>query len=133
MKLVVEAEGGSTILDPQQPYFIGRDKSSEIQLTNSKISRKHARLDFLEGKWVLRDLDSANGTYSKGKKISRVEIREGLILYLGGETGVQICFSFLKFSGESFVGADKTQYFDFSSHGVKEPENDQLSIRLGNW
>jgi len=132
VKLVVEVEGRSIILDPQQSYFIGRDKSSEIQLTNSKISRKHARLDFLEGKWVLRDLDSANGTYSKGKKISRVEIREGLILYLGGEAGVQICFSFLQFSGERFVGADKTQYFDFSSHGVKEPENDQLSIRLGN-
>lgn len=132
MKLVVEVEGRSIILDPQQSYFIGRDKSSEIQLTNSKISRKHARLDFLEGKWVLRDLDSANGTYSKGKKISRVEIREGLILYLGGEAGVQICFSFLQFSGERFVAADKTQYFDFSSHGVKEPENDQLSIRLGN-
>ena len=132
VKLVVEAEGKSTILDPQRSYFIGRDTSSDIRLTNSKVSRKHARLDFTEGKWVLRDLDSANGTHSKGKKVSKVDIREGLMLYLGGKTGVEICFSLLQFSGDGFVSADKTQYFDFSSHSVSESENDQLSIRLGN-
>jgi ABC-type multidrug transport system ATPase subunit len=54
------------------------------------------------------------------------------MLYLGGKTGVEICFSLLQFSGDGFVSADKTQYFDFSSHSVSESENDQLSIRLGN-
>lgn len=113
MKLVVEAVGKSTVLDPNRSHFIGRDTSSEIQISNSKVSRKHARLDYSDGKWILQDLNSANGTFLKGKSITKVEIREGLKVNLGQSSGVEVTFSLIQTPNDGILTVDKTQYFDF--------------------
>ena len=57
--------------------LIGRDSPS-IAITDSSVSRRQAELIERSGSWILKDLDSANGTYLNGVKIDRdVEIRIG--------------------------------------------------------
>jgi len=50
-------------------FQIGREEGCGIQLTKPAISRQHAEITFRDGRWWLKDLDSANGIYMKGKKI----------------------------------------------------------------
>ena len=57
--------------------LLGRDSPS-VAITDNSVSRRHAELIERDGTWILKDLDSANGTYLNGVKIDQdVEIRIG--------------------------------------------------------
>jgi hypothetical protein len=49
---------------------IGRDSVNEIQINDAEISRRHARLTFQGGKYVLEDLGSTNGTFVNGQRLA---------------------------------------------------------------
>lgn len=44
------------------PYRIGRAPENEVQLIDIAVSRQHALLSVIDGRWCLRDLDSTQGT-----------------------------------------------------------------------
>src|SRR3989338_2598712 len=48
---------------------LGRSKGNDVVLDDSSVSRKHAELDVREGKVVLKDLGSRNGTRFQGERI----------------------------------------------------------------
>lgn len=56
--------------------IIGRDASCDVVLKDAHVSRKHASLELKNNIIVLIDLDSGNGTWVEGKKITRAEIRQ---------------------------------------------------------
>ena len=60
------------------PLTIGRAPEVELVLADPEVSRRHARLE-THGKYVyVRDLDSSNGTFLNGRRISSaIEIRPG--------------------------------------------------------
>lgn len=64
---------------------IGRDRECDLVLSNPGVSRRHARLLFRDGTWVLQDLDSTNGTTVNGVRIGRCELRPGDHVVLGDE------------------------------------------------
>jgi len=66
-----------------RPFIIGRDESAEIQVQNPGISRKHAEVVIENGTWKLRDLDSANGIYLGGKRVSEVPLESAVSVELG--------------------------------------------------
>lgn len=49
---------------------IGRSPSNEIVLNEAKVSRQHAQVQISSDQYVLIDLNSSNGTFVEGKKIS---------------------------------------------------------------
>jgi len=49
---------------------IGRDSSNEITINDAEVSRRHARLTFQGGKYVLEDLGSTNGTFVNGQRLA---------------------------------------------------------------
>lgn len=49
---------------------IGRDSSNAVAINDAEISRKHARLTFQGGKYVIEDLGSTNGTFINGQRLS---------------------------------------------------------------
>jgi len=49
---------------------IGRDATNEIVINDAEISRRHARLTFQGGKYVLEDLGSTNGTFVNGQRLA---------------------------------------------------------------
>ncbi len=72
--------------------LIGR-RNGAIPLTDSTVSRRHARLVRENGRWLLEDLGSANGTFLNGSRLGRQmtvhggdQIRCGTsLLIFGGE------------------------------------------------
>ena len=52
-----------------EPFRIGRDKASQVQLPDGTVSRSHAEVYFEQGQWWIRDLQSANGTYIDNVRI----------------------------------------------------------------
>ena len=49
---------------------IGRSPSNDIVLKEPKVSRKHAEIQYIGGKYILLDLESSNGTFVGGKRVS---------------------------------------------------------------
>ena len=56
-------------LPVDEPQLIGRSSES-LSLTDGTVSRRHAELTPDDGRWYLRDLDSSNGTFINGERIS---------------------------------------------------------------
>jgi pSer/pThr/pTyr-binding forkhead associated (FHA) protein len=56
---------------------IGRHSSNDIVIDNRGISGRHALIQLSDDKYVLKDLDSTNGTKLNGKKISVAELSHG--------------------------------------------------------
>lgn len=76
------------------PAIIGRFDPTvgpiDIDLGNiaegAYVSRKHAAIVFEDGKWLLRDLGSSNGSYVRGadfEKIEEAELADGTEIALG--------------------------------------------------
>lgn len=49
---------------------VGRDSTNEIVINDAEISRRHARLTFQGGKYILEDLGSTNGTFVNGQRLA---------------------------------------------------------------
>ena len=64
-------------LPAHEPQLIGRS-SEALPITDSTVSRRHAELTPDDGRWFLRDLDSANGTFVNGTRITdRIALSPG--------------------------------------------------------
>ncbi|MGH2867730.1 MAG: FHA domain-containing protein [Solirubrobacteraceae bacterium] len=77
--LALDWSGGQT------EVTIGRDPGCDVVLSDAEVSRRHARLLFRDGTWVLQDLQSTNGTTVNGVRVGRCELRPGDHLIFGNE------------------------------------------------
>lgn len=50
--------------------MIGRDSSNAVSISDAEVSRRHARLTFQGGKYVIEDLGSTNGTFINGQRLA---------------------------------------------------------------
>ncbi len=72
---------------------IGRESTiCEIVLENPKVSRLHAEVVSIDGRVMLIDRNSSNGTYVNDQKIDRRFLRDGDIIYFGGRNAVAVAF-----------------------------------------
>lgn len=90
MKLLIDWDGGSTVVNPGSSFVIGRDKAADIQVAGSKVSRTHLRLEFDGMTWKATDLDSSNGSFVAGKPFQQVDINDQVSIFLGGMDGEEI-------------------------------------------
>ena len=63
----------------RRPYtgpemIVGRDPKVDLFIDNLTVSRRHARITWDRGSFVIEDLGSANGTILDGKPITRARI-----------------------------------------------------------
>ena len=79
-------------LPDNEPQLIGRS-SEALPLMDSTISRRHAELTPDDGRWYIRDLESANGTYVNAVPIAERtllkrgdQIRTGSTLFVYGQS-----------------------------------------------
>ena len=82
-------------LPDNEPQMIGRSSES-LPLGDSTISRRHCELTPDDGRWILRDLESANGTFVNGQRVADRQIlnpgdqiRAGNTLMMYGQEVVQ--------------------------------------------
>src|SRR5712692_5960017 len=72
---------------------IGRESSiCEIVLENPKVSRLHAEVVSIDGKVLLIDRNSSNGTYVNDQKIDKRFLKKGDIIYLGGRNAIAVAY-----------------------------------------
>jgi S1-C subfamily serine protease len=72
---------------------IGRERTiCEIVLENPKVSRLHAEVVSIDGKVLLIDRNSSNGTYVNDQKIDKRFLQDGDIIYFGGRNAVAVAF-----------------------------------------
>ena len=89
---------------------LGRDQSCDISLNSSFVSRyQNLFMETAEG-WMLIDLNSTNGCFVNGRKVSEHRLRDGDLISVGHHQ--------LRFSGSTKL------------QGGDDPSNDRTSTRL---
>jgi len=59
---------------------IGRALECDISILEPALSRKHAEIEPIDGKLIIRDLGSANGTFVNGEKIDELVLKDKDVL-----------------------------------------------------
>jgi pSer/pThr/pTyr-binding forkhead associated (FHA) protein len=74
---------GERLIPLQAVVSIGRDAKSDIRLSDPYVSKRHALVRLIHGKYVIEDLGSLNGMFINGERVKRAVLRDGDILKLG--------------------------------------------------
>lgn len=74
---------GSRFLLDRERTSIGRHPESDIFLDDVTVSRRHAIVSHREGKMVVEDNGSLNGTYVNGDRVEERELATGDELQIG--------------------------------------------------
>ena len=71
-KLTIEDDEGKQTALPlaHDEYGLGRGDENSIRLTDRNVSRRHARLGKNGEAWIIRDVQSYNGTYVNGMRLA---------------------------------------------------------------
>jgi DNA-binding SARP family transcriptional activator len=80
---IVLPDGQSVVLH-EGVAVIGRDPSAQVHLVDSRVSRRHAQIDSANGRAVLRDLGSTNGTTVNGEPADNHVLADGDLVSIGG-------------------------------------------------
>jgi len=82
--LIEEGNGG----EPQEHRlgvlnYLGRAEDNQIQVTAANISRRHAVIEVFEGGYLIKDLESQNGTFVNGDRITEHALVNGDRIQIG--------------------------------------------------
>jgi hypothetical protein len=87
-----------------QGLTIGRRPDMTLVLEEAHVSRVHAQIRLVQGRYVIFDLDSSGGTYVNDQRITQCVLHPGDVISLAG---VQLVFG-----QESSTSLDDTQKLD---------------------
>jgi transcriptional regulator with PAS, ATPase and Fis domain len=73
----------ATALGPKEPLFLGRGQVMGAPIEDTHMSRQHAEVRFSDGRFVVRDRDSHNGTFLDGARIDGEHTAEDGVLRVG--------------------------------------------------
>jgi len=83
---------GRVISLASEQLTIGRSPQADLHLAEDGVSRKHARICWTDGNYVLEDLSSQNGTFLWGKPITAVQLRQGDLIRVGPVATLRFCW-----------------------------------------
>lgn len=76
---------GVKVFPLTQPVVnIGRRMDNQLVIDDPRISRSHAQLRAIKGRYVIFDLNSTGGTYINGQKVSQSVLYPGDVISLAG-------------------------------------------------
>ena len=78
-----ENTGSEIKVDSSREFIIGRSEACDIYIGEKKVSRKHANIHADHDGLILEDLESTNGTFVDGKKITSVKLKDGDTVRIG--------------------------------------------------
>jgi predicted component of type VI protein secretion system len=76
-------ERGQILSGLQTPLTIGREEDNSVQLNDERVSRFHAKIQEDEGRILLTDLESTNGTRINGHPVQMHVLRIGDQISIG--------------------------------------------------
>ncbi len=83
LRVLDGADRGRNFDDVPTPLTVGREEGNPVQLNDERISRFHLKIQEDDGKLVLADLESTNGTKVNGENVHLCIIRPGDVISLG--------------------------------------------------
>lgn len=89
MEVQLKVVGGEAELPKislKLPAILGRGGEADIPLADSLVSRQHCKLFASQGRLMVRDLASLNGTFVGKARVTESEIAPGELLTLGTVT-----------------------------------------------
>src|SRR6266508_841445 len=99
---------------------IGRDSVNEIVINDAEISRRHARLTFQGGKYVLEDLGSTNGTFVNGQRLAGPRVlKAGEVVSFGEQ--IILVFEALTFNPDATMVSPRATVVPSVSRPVTPP------------
>src|SRR6186997_641200 len=74
--IVLQEKGGEQrrMVFNKPEITIGRVQGNDIVLPKGNISKRHSRIVLKDGKFIIIDMQSTNGTYVNGKKITTPQV-----------------------------------------------------------
>src|SRR6187200_1291321 len=84
--ILIQEKGGEQrrMVFNKPEVTIGRVQGNDIVLPKGNVSKRHARIVLKDGKFIIVDLKSTNGTYVNGRKItSPLVIKDSDKIYIG--------------------------------------------------
>lgn len=96
-RITVISPEGQRDWNLQDHNSIGRHPNNTIQVLDRIVSKEHCHVDFVGGRYVLRDLGSLNGTYVNGERVSERPLYTGDEITMGS-TRILV---FVDYAGES--------------------------------
>jgi transcriptional regulator with GAF, ATPase, and Fis domain len=140
---------GQTFALGAEPFTAGRDRSSSLHLRDLAVSRRHCVIEQLEGRLVLRDLDSRHGTFVNGVPVHERVLEDGDLIALGaslflvqtrdGEAGAgpgkgSVVFDDLPWVAESTIhlAADASPYLPEAAPDARAAHDLQALLRIAN-
>lgn len=77
-------DGSKFIYLTQQVTNLGRKEDNHVVINDPKVSRSHAQIRCIAGKYVIFDLDSTGGTFVNGDRIFQASLHPGDVISLAG-------------------------------------------------
>lgn len=81
-----------------QTVNIGRKHSNDIVIDNPAVSGNHARIEQVASSFVLRDLESTNGTFVNEERVVMHILKHNEVIFIGNHKLVFDCSDQLKAS-----------------------------------
>lgn len=76
---------GMHIFPLNQPMInLGRRPDNQLVIDDTRVSRTHAQLRLVRGRFVIFDLDSSGGTFVNGKRVLQQFLQPGDVISLAG-------------------------------------------------
>lgn len=107
----------------RETFTIGRMDDNDIHIDNLAVSGKHAKILTILNDSFIEDLDSTNGTYINGEKISKHALRNGEVIAIGKHE-----LKYVSASPDSADDFEKTLVIRPDAAGM--PEQDQTGTNL---
>ena len=74
-----------------ETLILGRDPDCDLVIPHPSVSRRHAQVvRTADQSWLLRDLDSSNGTYYDGQRVAELRLARDTVISVGSPTGLQV-------------------------------------------
>ncbi len=83
LRVLDGADRGREYKNLPTPVTIGREEGNTVQLNDERISRYHIKIQEDDGKLVLTDLESTNGTRVNGEDVQLRILRYGDVIAVG--------------------------------------------------
>ncbi len=83
LRLVLQPGGPAVELTRPQ-MVVGRHSHADIRLLLPDVSRRHCRFVYTDGVWQVHDLESLNGIFLNGQRVTEAVLHDHDMLGIGG-------------------------------------------------
>ena len=129
LRVISGADRGQVFRELETPITIGREEGNSVQLNDERISRYHVKIQEDNGRLVVTDLDSTNGTRVNGHVCNLKILRYGDTISIGRSV---LLVGSREQVAEWFAEEATTGIVDSSSGGKRNSDDLDMSTGLAH-